>query len=160
MNRNRMIAFTNQNTADVFAATPYMEFSQLMFDTAKHQEKVATDAANDKIREVMFQILGITPDAPRKELRRAIRRHKIDVYEVAETTLEDLLVSGWGENPFFNEWVEIKSGDNGDTNEFYTADDVILTVSELSGNHHNLLRQRLGAGKSFRVKTSWYGVKI
>ena len=39
-------------------------------------------------------------------------------------------------------------------------DETVLTVSELSGNHHNLFRKRLGAGSTFSVKTSWYGVKI
>lgn len=93
-------------------------------------------------------------------IRKAFRRHKTDVFEVIEETVENLLVSGWGTNPFFNEFVEIKNMADGDTNEFYVTDDVILTVSELSGNHHNLLRQRLTEGETFRVKTSWYGVKI
>ena len=49
---------------------------------------------------------------------------------------------------------------DGDTNEFYVPDDSILTVSELSGNHHDIVRQRLAEGSTFRVKTSWYGVKF
>ena len=48
----------------------------------------------------------------------------------------------------------------GDTNEFYVPDESILTVSEVSGNHHDLFRQRLGEGRTFAVKTSWYGVKF
>ena len=35
-----------------------------------------------------------------------MRRHKLDVFEVIEETLDDLLVSGWGENPFFREFVK------------------------------------------------------
>lgn len=89
-----------------------------------------------------------------------MRRHKLDVFEVIEETLDDLLVSGWGENPFFREFVEEKFMNLGDTNEFWVNDDVILTVSEISGNHHSLWRQRLGAGHAFSVKTSRYGVKV
>lgn len=31
---------------------------------------------------------------------------------------------------------------------------------KVSGNHHDLIRQRLGAGKTFSVETSWYGIKV
>lgn len=152
--------FTNNDVRNIFAETSYDDFSQLMFDTGMGQSKVETKDANDKIREIMFSVLGVDEKCSRRELRKAIRRHKIDIFEIIEETVENLLVSGWGENPFFNEFVEIKSMADGDTNEFYVPDEVILTVSELSGNHHNLLRQRLGEGQTFSVKTSWYGIKF
>ena len=138
MNRNKVLAFSNNEVANIFEAFSYDEFSQLMFDTARSEEKVSKELANEKIREVMFQVLGVDASASRKVLRKAIRRHKIDVFEIIEETVEKLLVSGWGDNPFFNEFVEIKSLADGDTNEFYTPDEVILTVSELSGNHHDI----------------------
>ena len=153
--------FTNSEVRCIFDNDKYANFSQLMIDAAKNEVKQYTKAeANDKIREVMFKVLGVEEGCSRKELRRAIRRHRQDVFEVIEETVQNLLVSGWGENPFFNEFVEMKSMALGDTNEFYVPDEVILTVSELSGNHHDIIRQRLGAGKTFPVKTSWYGVKI
>ena len=31
---------------------------------------------------------------------------------------------------------------------------------KVSGNHHDIIRQRLGAGKVFSVETSWYAVKV
>lgn len=39
-------------------------------------------------------------------------------------------------------------------------DNSILSVMKVSGNHHDILRQRLGAGKTFTVDTSWIGVKV
>ena len=156
----KKLTFSNADTREVFADKDYAEFSQLMFDTAcGKQKEVSKEDANEKIREVMFEVLGVDQGCSRKELHKAIRRHKVDVFEVIEETVENLLVSGWGENPFFNEFVEIKSMNTGDTNEFYVPDESVLTVSELSGNHHDLFRQRLGAGSTFSVKTSWYGVK-
>lgn len=152
--------FSNIETRNVFESYDYNDVRTLMFETAVGKEKVSTEQANDKIREVMFSVLGVEPDCTRKELHKAIRKHKIDVFEVIEETVEDLLVSGWGSNPFFNEFVEIKSLNDGDTNEFYTKDRVILTVSKTAGNHHDLTRQKLGAGTSFSVKTSWYSIKI
>lgn len=138
--------FSNANTAAIFenGTCTFEAFSELMKDVAcgkkvynSEGSEVSKDAANKKIREMMFQVLGIDETANKKQIRQAIRRHKVDVFEVIENTIEDMLVSGWGENPFFNEFVEIKSAALGDTNEFYTEDKVILTVSELSGNHHN-----------------------
>lgn len=156
----RKITFSNADTREVFAQRDFADFSQLMIDTALGKEQVDKKVANDKIREIMFEVLGVEADCDRKTLRQAIRRHKIDVFEVIETIVPSLLVSGWGNNPFFNEFVEIKSASIGDTNSFYVPDETILTVAEVSGNHHDLWRQRLGAGTEFSVKTSWYGVKI
>lgn len=139
--------FSNTDTRTVFENLNggFLAFSDLMTDVAKGKaiynaegEVVSAEDANKKIREVMFSVLGLDEKADRREIRRAIRRHKIDVYEVIETTLQDMLISGWGSNPFFEEFVEHKSAALGDLNEFYTEDKVILTVSELSGNHHNL----------------------
>lgn len=162
--------FSNADTRAIFDAIEggHATFSDLMTDVAKGKtiynregNEVSKEDANNKIREVMFSVLGLEADTKdRRAIRRAIRRHKIDVFEVIENTVQDMLVSGWGDNPFFNEFVETKSAAIGDTNEFYTEDNVILTVSELSGNHHNLIRQRLGEGQSFPVRTSWYGLKV
>lgn len=152
--------FSNNDVREIFTNNDYVQYSQLMVDTAKGQEQVSKEDANKKIREIMFSVLGVDEDCDRKTLRKAIRKHKVDIFEVIEETVENLLVSGWGENPFFNEFVEIKSMADGDTNEFYVKDDIILSVSELSGNHHDIIRQRLNEGSSFKVKTSWYGIKI
>ena len=150
-----------QNAFEHDAAT-FECFSKLMLDTAKGKvsAEYSKEEANTVIRQKMFAILGVDEDCNRRELRKAIRRNKIAVYEVIEETLENLLVSGWGENPFFNEFVEVKNYNDGDRNEFYSEDQTILTVSELAGNHHDIIRQRLGFGEAFSLKTKWYGVKI
>lgn len=133
----RKLNFSNADTRLVFADRSFAEFSQLMTETALGTQKVSKEEADEKIREIMFEVLGVEPDCNRKELRKAIRRHKIDVYEVIEETITTLLVSGWGNDPFMNEFVEIKSASIGDTNSFYTEDDTVLTVAEVSGNHHD-----------------------
>ena len=125
----------------------------------ENNDVVSNDKANDAIRKTFYEILDIPEGTKGRELRQAIRRHQNDIFEVIETTLQDMVETGWGATPFFDQFVERKSAALGDTNEFYTKDNVILTVSELAGNHWNLMRQRLGAGKSFPVKTSWLGFK-
>lgn len=139
----------------------YRTFSRVMIDAANDEvQEYSVEQANALIRKKFNAILGIPDDASRKTIRKAIRRHQVEVFEIMEETLENLLISGWGDNPFFQEYVENKNLADGDANEFYVADDTILTVSRFSGNHHNLTRQKLGHGESFSVTTDWYGIKI
>lgn len=157
----RFMTFSDSLQSHFDSGEDYATFSKLMIDTAKNQvEKYTAKQANQVIRNKMFQVLGIDENSNRREIRRAIRKNKYEVYDVIEDVVENLLVTGWGENPFFREFVEIKNYADGDTNEFYVEDDSILTLSKLSGNHHDLIRQRLGYGQTFRVETSWYGCKV
>jgi len=160
----KKLNFSNPQILDVFASREITrdEFAKLMFDTANNtlEDGITPKEANEQIRNICFDILGVDKNCSRKDLRRAIRRHKIDIFELIEEVVPNLLVSGWGENPFFNEFVEQRNLALGDMNEFYVEDDTILSVSDLSGGHHDIIRQQLGAGETFSVKTSWYGVKI
>jgi len=158
----KRMSFSNPSTREVFAQRDLNEFVRLTVDTATNQIKsnYSADEANDGIREVFNEVLGISEDTSKKELRKAIRRHKIDIYEIIEEIVPNLLETGWINTDFFDKFVEYKNLDAGDTNEFYVKDEVILTVSEISGGHHNLIRQRLGEGQTFSVKISHYGVKI
>ncbi len=156
-----MRRFKSENLNMIFSGdTNYENYFQLMQDTAMGRAKVDKTEADNKIREVMFSILGVEENASRKELRKAIRRHKVEIFEIIEETVQNMLISGWQDNEFFRDFVEFKSMTLGDTNEFYVPSECILTVSEVSGNHWDLMRQRLGEGETFRVKTSWYGVDI
>lgn len=136
------IATFSQNVQDAFGdQDTYANFSRLMVDTAKGvQVGYSKQEANDAIREKFYSILGVDKNASRKDMRRAINRHKQEVFEVIEDTVEDLLVSGWGENPFFEQFVEIKNLNDGDVNEFYSEDKTVLSVSKLSGNHHDICK--------------------
>ena len=136
------------------------EFSQLLLDTANGRvANYSTEDANAAIRNHFAEVIG-ADGSDRKALRKAIRRHKVDIYELIEEVVESKLQSGWGENPFFREYVEQRNLALGDKNDFYVPDASLLTVSKFSGNHHDLLRQKLGAGTSLQVSTYWYGIKI
>ncbi len=158
---NKFLTFSDSVQAQFADCEEFATFSKLMVDTAKNEVEVySVKQANAVIREKMFAVLGIDEKSTRREIRKAIRKNKYEVYDVLEDTLENLLVSGWGENPFFREFVEVKNMADGDTNEFYVEDDSILSIGKLSGNHHDIIRQRLGFGDTFSVETSWYGVKV
>ena len=152
--------FRTQTNKTVFESVNFSSFEQLMEDTAAGIQGVSKKEANDKIREVFRQVLGINENSTRKELRNAIRRNHVEIFEVIEELVPNLLRTGWQDNPFFQEFVEYRNENDGDRNEFYVEDDTILTVSKLAGNHHDIIRQKLGIGDHFTVQTSWYGLKI
>lgn len=89
---------------------------------------------------------------------RTYRKYKNDIFEILETTLEQTLPEGWGENEFFNRFVEVRRVDLGDKNSFYAEDNGNLTVSKFSGNHWDTIRERLDLGTNYSVDTSWWVV--
>lgn len=123
--------------------------------------KFSTEDSNTAIRKYFETELGI-PEGCKdvKIIKRALRRNKVRFFEIIEDTVEDLLVSGWRDNEFFERFVEIKNLQIGQKNLFYVPDESILTVSEFSGDHNDLIRQKLGAGQEFSVNVRNYGIKV
>lgn len=140
----------------------YMNFSRLLRDTTNgiFEAGITSADANEMIREKFRLILGLDESAKPKEYRRAIRRHKEEIFEVITDVVEDMLTSGWSDNEFFHDFVEVKNLELDDTNEFETQDQTVLTVGKLSGNHWDIDRQRLGVGETFRVPTYWVGLGV
>lgn len=141
-------------------ATQYANFQKLLVDAARKQVKeYSAQEANAKIVEKFKAALGIEEGDRAPQIRRAIRANQSLVFTIIEETVEEMIITGWMSNPFFMEYVDIKNLALSDTNDFYVGDDSILSVSKVSGNHHNMIRQRLGAGRHFAVTTEWFGLK-
>lgn len=141
-------------------ANDFMAFSQLLTDTARGTQAVSKEEANAKIVEVFQNVLGIDKNSRPGDIRKALRRNQALVFDIIEETVQNLLVSGWGNDPFFQKYVDQRNLALGDKNEFYTEDDSILSVMKVSGNHHDIVRQRLGAGKVTSIATYWCAVKV
>lgn len=139
----------------------FENFQQLLTDCANHNVKDYSQAeANKKIVQKFKESLGLTSEDKPQYVKRVMRANRELVFTLIEETLEEMLITGWMNNPFFQEYVEMKNLALDDENDFYVADDSILSVSKVSGNHHNMIRQRLGAGRHFAVAGEWYGIKI
>lgn len=141
-------------------ANDFMAFSQLLTDVALGRQAVSKEEANAKIVEVFQGVLGITKDSRPGDVRRALRRNQALVFDIIEETVQNLLVTGWGNDPFFQKYVDQRNLALGDKNEFYSEDDSILSVMKVSGNHHDIIRQRLGAGTVQSISTYWCAVKV
>ena len=154
----------NANVRDVFEndEAKFAAFNQLMLDVANNnlEDDITIKEANAKITTMFKKIIGCDEHSTKAEIRKAIRKNQQVLFDLIEEVVPNLLQSGWQDNPFFNEFVEVRNIDIGDQNVFYTEDETILTVSKVSGNHWDLDRQRLGKGTTFSVTTSWYGIAV
>lgn len=90
----------------------------------------------------------------------AWRKHKYEIFEIIEETLKQTLPDAWDQSLFYAELVEVKNALLGQKNEFIVDENSTLIVSNISGNHWNIDRQKLPAGKTFSVTTGWIGVRV
>ena len=106
------MVFTNKNVNDIFdGKLSFEQFTQIMTNAGLGKQifntegkAVDTDKVNAEIRAKFFEVLGVEEGTKGKELRRAFRRHMVDMFEVTEEVLSNLIITGWGANPFFNAW--------------------------------------------------------
>ena len=144
------------------------EFKQLKIDAANDTLAEGTQKdASAKIREAMYAVMEI-PEAEyadgkipsKKIIKRAYKRHQLDVFEVIEDIVEDKLVTGWQESPFFTQFVEMKNLALGDKNEFWSDKTTYLTVNKMSGNHHDVSVQKFKEGEATSIPVSTYVAAI
>ena len=120
-------------------ANDFMAFSQLLTDTALGRQAVSKEDANAKIVEVFQSVLGIDKNSRPADVRRAIRRNQAVVFDIIEETVQNLLVTGWSQDPFMMKYVDQRNLALGDKNEFYAEDDSVLSVMRVAGNHHDIV---------------------
>ena len=137
-------------------------FRKLLFDTSydKNEANFSTETSNKVIRDKFLQVMELDENYSKKEFRRAFQKHRLDIFAIIEEVIEDRLVSGWGNDPFYEAFVESRNIGLGDKNEFTVADTSLLSVSKFAGNHHDIIRQKVGPSKAFQVDTSWYAIKV
>ncbi len=111
--------------------------------------------ANSVIREKFNELLGGYTD-----LSKAMRKNGIEVYEILEEVIPETYLKGVEENKFFMQFAEIRNIARGDSSEFFLEDDADLIVSEHSGTHWNISRQKMEGGTSFTVRTKAFALAV
>ena len=131
-----------------------------IFDT-ENNRKVSDREADDVIREYLFSELSLNEKSSDKEIRRALSSETgRQFFAIIEEIIDEIIITGWKDNEFFNDFVEVRNMSDGDANEFWTDKDIILNVAKVAGDHHDLLMQKLASGSTFSVPTSVYGIKV
>ena len=93
---------------------------------------------NDKIVSKFRSAIGCDEKSTAKEIRKAIRRNQSVVFDLLEEVLDNMMITGWQNDPFMMKYVETRNLALGDKNEFYVEDDSMLSVMKISGNHHDI----------------------
>ena len=139
-------------------------FAKICIDTYKNQLQGQTQAqANTVIRNKIREVAGLPENPNELQIKRAFKKESVReaIFEILEETLDNTLITGWANDPWFRQYVEFKTMVLGTKNSFYIkADDMILNISKISGGHHNIERQRLNKGSEISVKTATYGAKV
>lgn len=145
-------------------AKDFHTFGKICVDTYKNQLQGQTiGEANTVIRNKIKEVCGLGENPTELQIKRAFKKSSVReaIFEIIEETIDNTLITGWGNDPWFRKYVDFKTMALGQKNSFYIkSDDLILNVSKISGGHHNIERQRLGRGTQRSVATAHYGAKV
>ena len=144
----------------------YEGFKKLTYDLNHNPNEIydgnkrSKKEAEDSVRKFVFAIMGLTEHSTKRDRKRAMDKHGIELFEVMEEEIDIKVETGFRESEFFNNYVEQRNLSRGDSQEFWTNEKVILSVTKISGDHHDFTLQRLGSGESYTVTTSVYGIAV
>lgn len=163
-------------TQNVFASlcedgvTPeenYEGFRKLTYDLNHNEElfdedgnRISKREAESAVRKFVYAIMGLSENSTKRERNRAMKKHGVELFEVMEEEIDIKVETGFKESEFFNDFVEKRNIARGDSQEFWTNDKVVLSVTKIAGDHHDFTLQRLGSGESYTVTTSVYGIAV
>lgn len=145
------------------------EIKNLMFDLsagrsiydAESNREISAAEANETLKNFCINELGLTDKSTERDIKRAMKSQKgIELMQVIEEILDEKIATGWKDDEFFDQFVEIRNLADGDKNEFWTQKDIILNLERVSGSHHDLIVQKLNEGQSQSIPTSVYGIKV
>lgn len=117
----------------------------------------SVEDSNEVLRSAFYDLLGMD-EYNSKISRRAMRKHKLEIFEIIEEVL-DVSIDRDLRNQF-EDWVEYRNLARGDKQSFVTPDNQLFKVAIISDGNQNLLRQRVRGGQRVTVPTQNYGVKI
>lgn len=160
--------FTNLCEDGVTPEENYEGFKKLTHDLNHNPNEIYDEDGNkrskkeaeDSVRKFVFAIMGLTEHSTKRDRKRAMDKHGIELFEVMEEEIDIKVETGFRESEFFNNYVEQRNLSRGDSQEFWTNEKVILSVTKISGDHHDFTLQRLGSGESYTVTTSVYGIAV
>ena len=91
---------------------------------------------------------------------KALRRNKVEIFEIIEELVPKIIYTGLTGNEFWNDNVDYVNVALGDKNEFYVEDDSEFVVSVIADGIATPRRQRLTGGTKVTVDTSVHAIRI
>lgn len=148
--------------------TNYEEIKNLMYDLAMGNEiydaeserVIPKNEAEEKLRTVCQKVFGVTADSSKRDLKRAYREHGREFFDIIEEVIDVVISNGFKENEFFQNFVDYRNLALGDGYEFYSEEEVILSIAKVGVSHHDYILQRLGKGETFTIPYARYGAAV
>ena len=94
-----------------------------------------------------------------KTLYQAVRRNKIELYEIVEELVNTAINEDVLNSPFIDAFVETKNRGLGDKTEFY-SEGGLLSVASFAGNHWDTDRQLLDIGDVVTLPKEWIFIHV
>ena len=110
-----------------------MGLGKLIYDSAKNRvpmeySEYSVEDREQAIREKLFEVLEIS-QYEKKSFRKAMRKHRVEVFEIIEEIIDNVLANGdYQKNAFYNQFVEVRNLALGDENLFYIEGEKKLAV--------------------------------
>lgn len=110
------------------------------YDENGNERVMTKREANRAIRKVLMEVCGLNEDTVKsaKKRKRAIDAHINEIFEIIEEDIDFKVNEGFQDSEWFNEFVEMRNLALGDAEEYWTTDNVMMVVAEISGDHHDL----------------------
>ena len=152
-----MLKFSTENLRRVFAdEDKYKNFRKLCYDLNHDNEiyeyddegnqvKISKHEANRAIRKIFLEVLGLDEEdlKSKKRRHRAIETHHNEIFELIESDIDFKVETAFKESEWFNDFVDMRNVALGDSEEYWITENVMLIISEISGNHHDLNYSRV-----------------
>nr|WP_142412623.1 hypothetical protein [Clostridium sp. Marseille-P7770] len=169
-----MIRFSTEHLRTVFAdEDKYKNFKKLTYDLNHgndiyeydedgNQRKISNKEANKAVRKILMEVCDLTEEDLKsaKTRKRALKKHAPEVFELIESDVDFKVETGFRENEWFKNYVDMRNIALGDDEEYWTKDKIMFVVAEISGDHHNMTYQHLNEGTSTKLHTRKYGMKV
>ena len=112
--------------------------------------------AEDVLRQALIEANGGSANFDYK----ALRRNKVEIFEIIEELIPQIVNEGLTGNEFWNTNVDYRNIALGDKNEFYVEDDTDFVVSIIADGIATPRRQRLVGGSRVPVDTQIHAIRI
>lgn len=131
---------------------------RLALDT--YHGTVAKEYADRNPSEVLRKALIEANGGSSEFSFKALRRNKVEIFEIIEEIIPTLVQEGLKGDEFFMNLVEQRNLALNDKNEFVTEDDSLFIVAEMANGIATPRRQRIGERTKVSINTAVHGVRI
>lgn len=114
------------------------------------------DDAVNVLRDALIEANGGSTKIDRK----ALRRNKVEIFEIIEQMTEAIIHDGFDGNEFWMNYVDHINTNEGDINEFIAPDNSMFIVSEIAKGIATPRRQRIGKSMKVSVNTTVHAIRM